>query len=103
MTIKELTIKLKSEFEDFEQGYDYDYEYGCPLEGVADEFAMDYFGNVKEAISFLNGLNVVEFMQIESGMAEFYDDPTVVLSWLDDPQEMANEVVGFVVRNYVIN
>lgn len=99
MTIKELTIKLESEFEDFAEDYVSDY----PREDVADEFAMNYFGDVKVAIWFLNRLNVVEFMQIENGMTKFYDDPTVVLSWLDDPQEMANEVVGFVVRNYVIN
>ena len=99
MTIKELAMELKSEFEDFAEGYGSDY----PREDVADEFAMDYFCDVKSAISFLNELNVFEFMQIESDMTKFYDDPTVVLSWLYDPQEMANEVVGFVIRNYVIN
>lgn len=99
MTIKELTKKLSVEFKEFRKDYDDDY----PAEDISDEFSMDYFGDEKQANLFLDSLNVLEFIQLLKGMVEFYDDPIVVLPWVtDDNQELANEIIGFIIRNYVI-
>ena len=100
MTIKELTSKLTIEFKDFAKDYDLnEYSY----EDISDEYSMDYFGDESQAKSFLGSLNVLDFMQLQEEMSEFYEDPTLVSSWLlEDSQKLANEIIGFVVRNYVI-
>lgn len=100
MTIRELSSKLAIEFKDFAKDYDLsEYNY----EDISDEFAMDYFGDVYQANLFINSLNILDFMQLQTEMSEFYEDPTLVSSWLlEDSQKLASEIIGYVIRNYVI-
>lgn len=99
MTIKELTSKLTVEFKDFAKDYDLnEYSY----EDISDEYAMDYFGDEYQACLFLNSLDTTDVIELIDDMTRFYENPITVMDWLCEPQELANEIIGFVIRNYVI-
>ena len=99
MTIKELTSKLTVEFKEFSKDYNLnEYSY----EDISDEYAMDYFGDEHQACLFLNSLDTTDVVEIIDDMTRFYENPITVMDWLCEPQELANEIIGFVIRNYVI-
>jgi len=63
-----------------------------------DDFAGEYFGDYGSAIKFLNGLGASDMLEAMDEMAQKYEDPAVLLDWIADPQELANELVGYIVR-----
>lgn len=78
---------------DFQEAYGKD----ADIEDTAD-FADNYCGDYFSALKFLTSLGMNDLLDSMSRMAQKYEDPTVVLDWLDDPQELANELVGFILR-----
>lgn len=100
ITISELTTQLTEEFKNYAKGCDLEkYTY---YDELAEDFSHNYFRNRYEANVFLESLRTWKLLQLLDDMPKFYEDDSLVLDWVHDPLKLANAIVDYVVKNYVI-
>lgn len=71
------------------------FDYAHQFEDV-DEFADSYFGTDEDAEKWLDSLGSGVLLQFVGKLFDYYD--AMPLEWLDNPQEIGNEIVGYLLR-----
>jgi len=61
-----------------------------------DDFADNYFGTDEDAEKWLDSLGSNVLLQLVGKLLDYYDE--MPQEWLDNPQEMGNEIVGYLLR-----
>ena len=68
---------------------------------LMDDFADAYTGNIADAMALLDGLDTCDVLDLIVAMNDCYEQPSLMLDWMEDKQELANEIVGYLLRTNI--
>lgn len=70
-------------------------EYAAQYDGL-DDFVENYFPDDGDALAWMDAMGSKALLQLISLLMDYYT--AMPLEWLDNPQELGNEMVGYLMR-----
>ena len=92
--MNELIEKLNKEFKDYAR----DDNGATPEDTLVDDFTDNYISNTADAMELLDKLGTCNVLDLITSLNGFYEDSSLMLDWMEDKQELANEIIGNLLR-----